>query len=89
MGTSISVLLERKDQKIFSVSPKSSIYEAGRIMAEKKIGVVIMLEGNMVEGIFPVDYPRGISDPPESAQMLRSHSFEWYEKWHSKNKLLR
>lgn len=51
MGTAVSVLLERKNQTIFSVSPESTIYEAGRIMAEKKIGVVVVLEGNRVAGI--------------------------------------
>ena len=51
MGTAVSVLLERKNQTIFSVSPESTIYEAGRIMAEKKIGVVVVLEGKRVAGI--------------------------------------
>jgi len=51
MAAAVSVLLERKNQTIFSVSPESSIYEAGRIMAEKKIGVVVVLEGKRVAGI--------------------------------------
>jgi len=46
MATTVATLLERKSPEIFSVSPDTSIYEAGKIIVEKGIGVIVVLEKN-------------------------------------------
>ncbi len=51
MATTVATLLERKNPDIFSVSPDTSIFEAGKIIVEKGIGVIIVLEGKKVVGM--------------------------------------
>ena len=51
MATTVATLLERKNPAVFSVSPKTSIFEAGKIMVDKGIGVIIVLEGKKVMGM--------------------------------------
>ncbi|HDL64548.1 MAG TPA: CBS domain-containing protein [Proteobacteria bacterium] len=51
MATTVATLLERKSPAVFSVSPETSIFEAGKIMADKGIGVILVLEGKRVMGM--------------------------------------
>jgi len=45
-------LLKQKGQDIWSVSPKASILEALTLMSEKKIGAVLVMDGDKLAGIF-------------------------------------
>lgn len=51
MATTVATLLERKNPAVFSVSPETSIFEAGKIMVDKGIGVILVLEGKKVMGM--------------------------------------
>lgn len=54
-------ILERKGNEVTSVSPDESVYNALKIMAEKNIGAVLVLEDGNVAGIFSErDYARKI-----------------------------
>ncbi len=47
----VSQLLENKGHDIWSVSPRSTVLEAIKLMADKSIGAVIVLSDNQLKGI--------------------------------------
>jgi len=57
----ISHLLERKGRHIISVRPDASVLDAIRLMAEKNIGAVLVMEGDHLRGIMSErDYARKV-----------------------------
>jgi len=44
-------LVRKKGGDVFSISPSSTVYEAMKIMAEKNLGSLMVLDGEMVAGI--------------------------------------
>ena len=57
----VASLLARKNRPIISISPSSSVADALKVMAEKNIGCVVVLEGNKYLGIFTErDYSRKV-----------------------------
>jgi CBS domain-containing protein len=55
----VTKILEEKGRKIYSVTPVASILEALKLMAEAKIGAVLVIENKKVVGIFSErDYAR-------------------------------
>ena len=62
-------LLASKGSHVFSVSPEAPIIEALRIMAEKGIGAVLVVEGPRVVGIMSErDYARKVILKGKSSQ---------------------
>ncbi len=57
----VSDILQRKDGKIFSVTGEVSVYEAVKIMGEKNIGALLVMENDNLKGIISErDYARKI-----------------------------
>ena len=57
----IEQLLNNKDDQIWSVEPKTSIFEALIIMSDKEIGALLVMEGEKLMGIFSErDYARNV-----------------------------
>ena len=57
----ISEILEKKGSQIHSVSPDTTVYDALKLMADKNIGAVLVLEGQKLYGIMSErDYARKI-----------------------------
>lgn len=55
-------LLESKPAEVHSIAPDAPVIEALRLMAEKGIGAVLVLEGGKLAGIFSErDYARKIA----------------------------
>ena len=52
MKTRVSEILKKKEGKIFSVTPKTTIFEAIHLMASNKIGAVLVMEKDRIVGIF-------------------------------------
>ena len=50
--TTINQLLVSKGSDIYFVSPTQSVYEAIAVMAERDIGSLLVMEGDMLVGIF-------------------------------------
>lgn len=48
----IARLIAGRDQQIVHCSPKDSVREAARLLAERRIGALPVLDGNRVTGIF-------------------------------------
>ena len=57
----IEKILNDKDKQIWSVEPKTSIFEALKIMSDKEIGALLVLEDEKLVGIFSErDYARKV-----------------------------
>ena len=61
MGISVGQLLEAKGRNIFSITPDASVYDAVKLMAEKGVGLVLVMEDEKVVGVISErDYARKI-----------------------------
>ena len=57
----VQQLLESKRHRLVSVSPDTTVLAALKIMAEKEIGAVLVLDGELLAGIFSErDYARKV-----------------------------
>ena len=57
----IEKILNNKDKQIWSVEPKTSIFEALKIMSDKEVGALLVLEDEKLVGIFSErDYARKV-----------------------------
>jgi CBS domain-containing protein len=61
MKITVAEILEAKGRSVWTVSPRTSVYDALKLMADKNIGAVAVLEGERLSGIFSErDYARKI-----------------------------
>jgi len=59
--TVAEILREKANQSVVTVSPDASVFEAVRIMAERSIGAVVVVQGDEVLGMLTErDYARKI-----------------------------
>ena len=57
----VKAILDTKGHEFWSVSPHSSVYEAVKLMAEKEVGSVLVIENGKVQGIVTErDYARKV-----------------------------
>lgn len=57
----VNQILNTKGKEVFSIPSTISVYEALKIMGEKNIGAVLIIEDNVLKGIFSErDYARKI-----------------------------
>jgi len=59
--TTVKQILEAKGHEVWSVPPDATVYDALRIMAEKNIGALLVLEADKLRGIISErDYARKV-----------------------------
>ena len=57
----VKTILDTKGHEFWSVGPQTSVYDAVRLMAEKEVGSVLVLENGKVQGIVTErDYARKV-----------------------------
>ena len=57
----VQELLDKKGHEVYSVSPDATVYDALKLMAEKEIGALVVLEDEKMVGILSErDYARKI-----------------------------
>jgi len=72
--TTVRQLLEGKSPEVFAVGPESAVIDAIRLMAEKSIGAVVVMEGGRLAGILSErDYARKVvlHDRSSSTTLVR------------------
>lgn len=61
MSDTVSSILRYKGHHVWSVSPDDSVFQAIRLMAEKSVGALVVLEGETLVGIASErDYARKV-----------------------------
>lgn len=57
----VEQVLEGKQQTLLSVTPDTSVYDAVKLMSDKDVGALLVLEGEQLVGIFSErDYARKV-----------------------------
>ncbi len=68
----IEVILREKGNRIYSISPEATVYEALVIMADKGIGALIVMDGERLVGIFSErDYARRVALAGRSSREMK------------------
>ena len=52
METKVSDILQEKKQEIFSVTPDTMVFDTIKLMVEKNIGAILVMNEDRLEGIF-------------------------------------
>ncbi len=59
--TTVNQILQTKGHEVLSVSPDTLVYDALKLMAEKNVGALLVIEGDKLRGIFSErDYARKV-----------------------------
>ena len=57
----IKEILQAKPHRLLSISPDASVFDALKVMAEKEVGALVVLDGERLVGIFSErDYARKV-----------------------------
>lgn len=65
----VSQILAKKGKEVFSVLPTITVFEALRVMSEKNIGAILIIEDTMLKGILSErDYARKIALKAKSSK---------------------
>jgi CBS domain-containing protein len=61
MTTATQILKSKPDNSVYSTTPSSSVFDAVKLMAEKNVGALVVMEGGAVVGVITErDYARKI-----------------------------
>lgn len=61
MTTVAEIIKSKSDAQVYSVTPSDTVLSALRLMAEKRIGALLVMEGEQIAGIFTErDYARKV-----------------------------
>ena len=62
MKSVAQILKSKPEQAVYSVTPSTSVYDAVKLLAEKNIGALLVMEGENIAGIFTErDYARKVT----------------------------
>ena len=61
MTTASEILRSKPDQTVYTITPSASVFDALKLMADKSIGALVVMEGKNVVGMITErDYARKI-----------------------------
>ena len=62
MKSVAQILKTKPEQAVYSVTPSTSVYDAVKLLADKNIGALLVMEGENIAGIFTErDYARKVT----------------------------
>ena len=69
--TTVRSVLQSKGSDIWSTAPDTLVFDALKVMAEKNVGALLVMEGNQLKGIFSErDYARKVALKGESSHNI-------------------
>jgi CBS domain-containing protein len=69
--TTVRSVLQSKGSDIWSTAPDTLVFDALKVMAEKNVGALLVMEGNQLIGIFSErDYARKVALKGESSHNI-------------------
>jgi len=69
--TTVRSVLQSKGSDIWSTTPNTLVFDALKVMAEKNVGALLVMEGNQLKGIFSErDYARKVVLKGESSHNI-------------------
>ena len=72
--TTVRQILETKGRDIWSVVPDAAVFDAIKLMADKNVGALIVLDGDKLKGIISErDYARKVILKGKSSKETRVH----------------
>lgn len=72
--TTVAQILDGKGREIWSVPADARVYDALKLMAEKNVGALLVLEGKELKGIFSErDYARKVILAGKSSREITVH----------------
>jgi len=70
--TTVRQLLQMKSRELWTISPEATVLDALKIMADKNVGALLVVEGGQLVGIFSErDYARNVVLEGRSAEGTR------------------
>jgi CBS domain-containing protein len=74
LDSPIEVIIKKKGNEVYSVASSASIFEALTLMAEKRIGALVVMNGDELVGIFSErDYARKVILAGRSSREMKVH----------------
>ena len=74
MKTAAEILKSKSDQTVHTIRPTASVFDAVKLMAEKSIGALVVMEGEKIVGIITErDYARKVILKGRSSKETRVH----------------
>jgi CBS domain-containing protein len=62
MTTVAAILKSKRDPSVYRIAPTATVFDALKLMADKEIGALLVMEGDAVVGIFTErDYARKVA----------------------------
>ena len=62
MATVSQILRTKRDKTVLTIAPSATVYDAVKLMAEKNVGALLVLEGGSVVGVITErDYARKVA----------------------------
>ena len=81
----VKELLDKKGHDVYSISPDATVYDALKLMAEKEIGALVVLEdGKMIGIVSERDYARKIILKGKSSKETRVREIMTSEVIHTR-----
>jgi CBS domain-containing protein len=74
LDSPIEVIIKKKGNEVYSVASSASIFEALTLMAEKRIGALVVMNGDELVGIFSErDYARKVILAGRTSRDMKVH----------------
>jgi CBS domain-containing protein len=69
--TTVETILQSKGNAIWSISPATVVYDALKVMAERNVGALVVVDGTRIAGMFSErDYARKVVLKGESSHKI-------------------
>jgi len=74
MDRPIEIIIKKKGDEVYSITSDATIFEALKLMAEKQVGALVVMDGDKLEGIFSErDYARKVILAGRSSREMKVH----------------